>query len=99
MPVDVSAAGARLRLYASRLLTLLGFREDSFLILLAALIGVVTAAAAVGFHELINLIRHGLYTNLGPDLLYRRGVVLLIALPALGGLAVGVFSRYVVRER
>jgi len=47
----------RIRLFASNALSRLGFREDAFLLLLAVLIGIVTAAAAVGFHELIRAIR------------------------------------------
>src|SRR5205814_1515385 len=94
-----SAAAARLRLLTDRALTRLGLSENVFLLVLAVLIGVVTAAAAVGFHELIQFIRYSLYTRVGPDLLYGRAVVLLILLPALGGLAVGVITRFILRER
>ena len=70
---------------------------------LAVVIGVVTAAAAVGFHELIVVIRDHLYRldryGLDPNFLYGRGLFLLILLPTLGGLAVGCFSTYVMRQR
>src|SRR5439155_17821666 len=59
----------------------------------------VTAGAAVGLHELIVLIREALYRRGGPSYLYGRGVWLLIAIPAAGGLAVGALSRFVFRER
>jgi len=91
----------RLRLFCSKILSRLGFREDAFLLLLAVLIGVVAAAAAVGFHELIRGIRNFLYANMGPRVgLYGKGIVLLVILPALGGLAVGLITRYVflIRE-
>ena len=95
------AGMVRLRLFATKILSRLGFREDAFLLLLAVLIGIVTAAAAVGFHELIRAIRNPLYARLAPRVaLYHKGIFLLILLPALGGLAVGLITRYVflVRE-
>ena len=87
----------------TRLLARLGFGEGATLVPLAVLVGVVTAAAAVGFHELIVFIRDHLYRlegyGLGADFLYGRGMFLLVLLPALGGLAVGCFSTYVMRAR
>ncbi len=88
----------RLRLFVSRVLRIFGLRDESFLLVMALVIGVVTAAAAVGFHELINWIRNLLYTNVG-DVLYGRGMFLLVLFPALGGLAVGVASFYLFRTR
>jgi CIC family chloride channel protein len=95
----ISDAGARLRLITDRLLSKFGMGENGFLLIIAVLIGMVTAAAAVGFHELILFVRQQTYGRIGSDLLYGRGVWLLIALPALGGLVVGLFSRVVVRDR
>jgi len=100
MNTDVTGSGARLRLLISRLLSRLGFREDSFLIILAVFVGVVTAAAAVGFHELINWVRDELYLRSGEHRLYRGpGMLLLLVFPAAGGLAVGIISRYIFRVR
>lgn len=94
------ATGARVRVLAGRLLARLGFQEESFLTLLAILIGVLAAWAAVGFHELILFIRNGLYTAIGSrSELYGRGILLLILMPAAGGLAVGLISRYVFLTR
>jgi CIC family chloride channel protein len=90
----------RIRLLVSRALSRLGFGGDGFLLVLAVVIGVVAAGAAVGFHELIRGIRNLLYGRLGPHLgLYGKGVALLIVLPAAGGLAVGLITRYVFRIR
>src|SRR5207237_10577832 len=61
--------------------------------------GVVTAAAAVGFHELINFVRDQLYACVGEHRLYGRWLVLLIIYPAAGGLAVSIVSRYIMRIR
>jgi CIC family chloride channel protein len=78
----------------------MGFHEDAFLLLMAVLIGTITGVAAVAFHELINLIRDELYRRSGEEFfLYGNGRWLLLALPALGGLAVGAISRYVFRTR
>ena len=97
----LSAPGGRLRVLIQRRLGRFGFGDEAFLLLMAVVIGTVTGAAAVGFHELTNLIRDLLYKR--PDeehFLYgHRGMWLLIALPALGGLAVGLVSRYVFRAR
>ena len=95
----LSAIGGPLRLFTHRLLARFGLGEESFLLILAFLIGVVTAAAAVAFHELIKHIRELLYASGGQDFLYGRGMWLLIFLPALGGLCVGLLSQYVFRER
>src|SRR5438552_17020400 len=99
MLLRVSAAGGRLRLLVDRSLSRLGMGEDAFLLVIACLIGVVTAGAAVGFHELIVLIREALYRRGGPRYLYGRGVWLLIAIPAAGGLGAGALSRFGLRER
>ena len=99
MFAHLSDAGGRLRLMTDRALSKLGLGENGFLLIVAVLIGMVTAAAAVGFHELILFVRDHLYASSGADFLDGRGIWLLILLPALGGLAVGVFSRLVVRDR
>jgi CIC family chloride channel protein len=96
---ELSLAPTRMRLLSTRALSRLGFRENSFLIVLAVMIGFVTAAAAVAFHEIINQTRDLLYRQFGAERLYGRDMVMLIFWPALGGLAVGVISRYVFRAR
>ena len=94
--------GLRTRVALTRVLTRLGFNEDSFLLPLALLIGIVTAIAAVAFHELIVVIRNSLYRGFSPawgEFLYGPGLFLLVLIPAGGGLAVGLFSTYVMRAR
>src|SRR5438874_533142 len=89
-----SAAGGHLRLLIDRILSRFGLGDETLLLFLACLIGVVTAAAAVAFHELIQLIRDALYARGGANFLYGHGVWLLVLLPAAGGLVVAVLSRY-----
>lgn len=95
---ELKLAPTRVRVLSTRALSRLGFREDSFLIVLAVLIGMITAGAAVAFHEIIDITRNLLYQRVG-ERLYDRWLVMLIAWPALGGLAVGLISRYVFRAR
>jgi CIC family chloride channel protein len=93
-------AMTRLRLVLTRLLARVGLGEESFLVILAAAIGVVTAAAAIGFHELIEYVRYLCYLRLaGQFELYKRDVWMIAVLPAAGGLAVGIIGRYVYRGR
>ena len=72
----------------------IGFTEESFLLLPAVVIGMLTAGAAVAFHELIVLIRDGLYTSYDPAVLYGSKLWLLILFPTLGGLLVALITRY-----
>ncbi len=95
----ITLAGTRLRVLFSRSARRLGMSDDSFLIPLAIVVGVLTAMAAVGFHELILLIRNTLYRSVGPDALYGWAAWLLVLIPTLGGLAVGVISRLISGEK
>ena len=100
MALDITEPAARLRGAITRRLTRFGFREDSFLLVLAVFVGVITAAASVGFHELILLVRDMLYSNTGEAALYHGlGLSLLIVFPAAGGLVVGFVSKYLFRVR
>jgi CIC family chloride channel protein len=93
-------AMTRLRLVLTRLLARVGLGEEAFLVLLAIAIGVITAAAAIGFHELIEQVRHFCYIHLaGRFKLYGRDLWMIAALPTAGGLVVGIIARYVYRGR
>src|SRR5437764_10683177 len=98
---SLSAIASRMRLIFTRQLARFGVHADSFLLVLALVIGIVTAAAAVAFHALIVETRNLLYQHLGPHLhLYEsRGLWMLVAFPAAGGLLVGVVTQYVFRAR
>jgi CIC family chloride channel protein len=92
------AAAVRVRVVLERLLSRLGLGDDAFLILLAIAVGAVTAAAAVGFHELIDYVRDLCYVRLGERMqLFRQDLWLLVVLPGAGGLLVGLIARYVYR--
>src|SRR5262245_57188460 len=92
--VDVAV---RFRVLATRALLRLGFREYSFLILIAVLVGMVTAGAAVLFHELIVHLREVLFAAPGEDWLYGRGLFMLVLIPTVGGIVVGVLSKLVFK--
>jgi CIC family chloride channel protein len=96
----MSAPGGRARVLLTRSLRRFGFGDEAFLLMMAVLIGTITGVAAVGFHELINLIRDQMFGRDGEEaFLYGHGKWLLILLPAAGGLAVGVISKYIFRTR
>jgi CIC family chloride channel protein len=101
MALAIASLPGRFRVIMTRVLLRIGFKEESFLLLLAALIGAVTAAAAVAFHLLIRSIRDGLYggTWAREHLYVKSGIWLLVLVPAAGGLAVGLISRFVFRMR
>jgi CIC family chloride channel protein len=90
MVAVLSAFLVRVRIWTNRLSSGLGFGDDGFLVVLAILIGIVTAAAAVSFHELIDLIRHTVYARIPQEKLYGNWVWLLLIFPTAGGLIVGL---------
>jgi CIC family chloride channel protein len=96
MVAPVTAAATRFRIFVTRMLARIGFRDSGFLLIVAVVIGVVTAVAAVGFHLLIHAIRDRLYADVGEQILYGKGILLLILWPALGGLAVGLITQKIV---
>lgn len=100
MPTGLDAWLLYGRLGARRLLSRLGLRDEAVMLLAMSIpIGIITGAAAVGFHELIEGIRDFLYGQISRSLLYGPLMVLLIVFPALGGLVVGIVSRYIFRQR
>lgn len=100
MRKSVIAAVARARIATDRVLARLGIKDDGFLVLMAVAIGLITAAAAVFFHQLIDIIRRFLYEDIGPHRhLYGVGMPLLIVIPALGGLAVGIIINHLLKVR
>ena len=103
LPLSVnalSAPGGRFRVLVQRRLSRLGFGDDAVLLPMAVVIGTITGAAAVGFHELTHWIARLLYSRPGEEtFLYGHGMWLLVALPAAGGLSVGLVSKYVFRAR
>lgn len=89
----------RVRVLVNRLSARLGLGENGFLVVLAVLIGIVTAGAAVSFHELIQWIRQWLYGAMEEGTLYGRWLWLLVVFPAAGGLVVGATNWLLARGR
>ena len=99
MRLNIGAPGRRVRVLSTRFLNRFGLGDDTFLLVLAVIIGAVSGAAAVGFHELINFIRDLLYKIHQSRLpLWQRNVPLIL-FPAAANLAVGLVSRYIFRTR
>ena len=88
----------RIRVAVNRLSARLGFGEDGFVVVLAVFIGVVTAVAAVSFHELIDFIRNVVYGRIPPEKLYGKWVWLLLIFPTAGGLTVGLANWFFNRR-
>ncbi len=81
------------------MLASVGVREDVGLIPVAVVIGFVTAILAVVFHLLIEWLKDILYARRSSEWLYGPGLWALVALPAVGGLIVGVITRYLIRSQ
>ncbi|MEX0775895.1 MAG: chloride channel protein [Phycisphaeraceae bacterium] len=76
-----------------------GFPRDWFLIPLAAMIGVLAGVLATAFHALVRLSEHYFGRLSQPDLSrINWELLLLIPVPALGGLAVGCINHYIARS-
>jgi CIC family chloride channel protein len=100
MGLPITAVGLRARLLITRIMARFGLGENSFLLPMALLVGVIAAAAAVGFHVLIHFLAAQLYSrHVSAEFLYGRGIWLLVLLPAAGGLTVGVIVSYVLHSR
>ena len=84
----LQSTATALRVIVNKLLRRLGLGEEGFLLVLAVFIGAAAAAAAVGFHQLIEWTRHLLYVRLNEQVpLYSgSGVWLQVLqfLPAAG---------------
>jgi H+/Cl- antiporter ClcA len=81
----------RLRAWIGRLMLRLGLPSDWFLIPLAAGIGVLAGVAAEGHGQLVLLSERSFSHFLQPGLTTSRwGLLVILFLPALGGLIVGL---------
>lgn len=95
----IIAGGSRLRRWLIRHLVAIGFKEEHFLILLSILIGVATGLGSCAFFWLIEAITHLAYGTTGhAGGLYNGHALMLLVLPALGGLAVGWIVERFARE-
>ena len=91
------ASKARLRVRLSRWLARVGFTQDWFLIPMAALIGTLGGLIATGFDRLVHWTGQAFYWYWDHGSQSRFAYVLLVVLPAVGGLLVGLSRRFVFR--
>lgn len=86
----------------NRFFSSLSFTQDTYLLVLGSIVGVLGGLGGVVFHELIRLIKHlffdapgkffGLESLLNFNNWYE--ILLVILIPSVGGLLVGVISHY-----
>lgn len=76
-----------------RLLRQVGFRRDWYLIPLAALIGSTAGVVALGFGWLVEYFEQIFYENMAGPNVRGENLWMLVALPAAGGLTVGLVKR------
>lgn len=88
---------ARARIRAGRLFRSLGFPKDWFLIPLAAVIGCLGGLVATGFDWLVEASGEFFFGHLGQQEFPLSEYLLLILLPAAGGLAVGLIQNFISR--
>lgn len=90
--------GGSIRLKFARLLKRMGFSEDSWLIVLGGLIGILTGLGSVGFTKLIHLSHDFCYGESQSGGIYSGRWYFLILLPAAGALLVGLITYFFARE-
>lgn len=98
MVAVLAAFLVRIRVWINHLSSRLGFGNSGFLVVLAVLIGIVTAIAAVGFHEMIDVIRNTVYGRIPQGRLYGNWLWLLLVFPTAGGLIVGLANAFIHRK-
>lgn len=99
-PADSSgmiAAGSFVR-RLSRWMRRLGFRDEHLLTLVAIAVGAATGAGACGFYWLIEQSIELAYGHGREGGMFQGRLWLLVAIPAGGGLLVGLISYYFARE-
>ena len=92
------ASPARVRVRVNRWLMRAGFPQDWFLVPLAAIIGALGGVVAAAFHYLVEASGAFFFERVGRVQFRASEWVLLVALPAIGGLAVGLIQRYIAHS-
>lgn len=92
----------RINFSINKFFSRLAFSQDSFLLILGGLTGILAGLGAIVFHEAIHFIKHtffdspgglfGEHSLLGSDNIYAKIIIVLI--PAVGGLLVGLLAHF-----
>ncbi|MEQ9453408.1 MAG: chloride channel protein [Phycisphaeraceae bacterium] len=90
-------ANSPLRAKLDRWLQAAGFDRDWLLIPMAALVGTLGGLVAVCFEWVVHFSKHGLFEELGKVGNVGGEWVVLLLLPAVGGLVVGVIQELIAR--
>jgi len=88
----------KVRLKLIRLLQRLGFSHDWFLIPIAGIIGVLAGLVALAFAGMVAFCDNLFFQKMGSRAFEGPYLLMLIALPALGGLLVGLIQQYIARS-
>lgn len=95
----------RLRLYnakVSRYFASINFSQDNYLLLIGGIVGLLGGIGAIVFHEAIDFIEHTFFSAPGHlfgseslfDVNTPGAYLIIILVPAIGGLLVGIISHY-----
>lgn len=90
------------RFYVDIFFSKISFSQESYLLILGGVTGVLAGFGAIIFHETISLIKHLFYDYPGKafnsdtiiGLKSIPAILTIILLPAIGGLLVGIFAHY-----
>ncbi|QDU72462.1 chloride channel protein [Mucisphaera calidilacus] len=88
----------QLRARLDRWLRAAGFDRDWLLIPMAAIVGTLGGLVALGFDWLVHLSKHSLFETIAE--MGERGTkwIIVLFLPALGGLVVGIIQEFISRQ-
>ncbi len=90
---------ARIRVQWSRAFSRLGLTREFYLIPLAAIVGVLAGLVATGFDWLVEASGGFFFGFLGKQRFPQSDLLMLIILPTVGGLAVGLITRFFSQAR
>jgi CIC family chloride channel protein len=86
------------RIRINRALISLGFSPDWFLVPLAAIVGILSGLVAIAFDAMVHTSGSFFFGTSWTGRTFITGLILLLILPTIGGLAVGFIQYYIARK-